>query len=95
MPSRLTQIKWLSIIAFVVGFVGLSEIYGNVEMFFMIMFVFGYSTTDKILDMEREIKSLEEHRQIADEVLGALKKVEKDLKDESARTSETTPHSES
>lgn len=75
MPSKLTQLKWIGIIAFVVGFVGLSEIYGNWEMFFMLMFVFGYGQTDKIIDMEREIKSLEDHQKLASDTLDSMRKL--------------------
>ena len=77
--TKITIIKYGSMSAFIIGYVGLGEIYGNINVLLMLLFLVGFITTKDVLIMEKNIKDLEEHKRIAKEAIDAMKNLTENI----------------
>ena len=71
--KKSTQLRYLSMTLFIVGYVGMSYSMDPWLLFFMAMATVGFTTVKDVIELESVEKSLEEHQRIAD---AALKSIE-------------------
>ncbi len=84
--KKSTQLRYLSMALFIVGYVGLSYYMDPWLLFLGTIALVGFTTVKDVIEMEGLEKSLEDHQKIADNALAALKEfkelLEKEKQDE-------------
>ena len=78
--KRSTQLRYASMGAFVIGYVGISTYIDPVLLLFIALAVVGFSTTKDVIRLEEVESELTEHKKISDEVKKALEEMDESLK---------------
>jgi len=73
--KKSTQLRYLSMTLFIVGYVGMSYYMDPWLLFFMAMAATGFTTVRDVIELENVEKSLEDHKRITDAALKSIKEL--------------------